>query len=141
MDTQETLQPPKKIFNPVLISKKIEEVLGSTHDYLDDSEGVNYDAIFTQDQEPFFNNIWNRSRSAGLGYIVFHDFLIKVSEGSVFSATDMTPEGQKLFQKAVSDGLIEQVPDSTGFHRATRWKVVSDPRLNLEKIRSGLSET
>jgi hypothetical protein len=128
----------EKVFNPELFRKKINQVLAGEHNWQDDDEPANYDALFMDGKEPFFNNIWNKKRGLGLGYIIFHDFLKRVGEGNTFSSTDMTSDGEKLFQKAVKAGLIEQVSERAGLHRVTRWKVVGNPISNLEKIRNDL---
>jgi len=112
----------------------IHEILAGTHDYMNDDTPANYDALFRDDQEPYFLNIWNKENNKGLGYIVFHDFLIHIGVGSTFTSTDFTPGGKKLFQKAVDEGLIEQISSPQGFANQSRWKVLKDPKTNLQVL-------
>lgn len=133
---QGTTEASRPEFNRARYLQKIDDVISGRHNYLDDNEAANYDAMFDYGPEPIFNNIWNRERGSGIGYIVFHDFLIKVGVGNTFVSTDFTGPGNKLVQKAVSDGIIEFVENTSHLAYKTRWKVISDPKVNLERIKN-----
>lgn len=123
------------------VRKHIDAVIAGTHDYLNDEVPANYDAVFQEGAEPYFLNIWNRKKGSGLGYVVFHDFLIRVGSGKTFSSTDFTEDGEKLFQKAARDGLIRQLSGPSGITRASHWKVIGDPKSHLETLRDALQKS
>ena len=125
-----------KDFNADLFRSQIEEIIAGTHNYLDDEKLANYDTIFREGQEPYFINIWNRKEGSGLGYIVFHNFLLKVGQDNTFSSTNFTDDGKKLFQKAIDDGLIKQTSEKPDVGGITRWKVIGDSINNLDKIKN-----
>lgn len=112
----------------------IQDVIDNKYSLFDPESMANYDADFSGD-EPYFINIWSKQKGYGFGYIVFHDFLRRVGTGKTFLSTDLTEDGSNLFQKAVNNGLIKKVSEPFGLQRLTRWKVVSDPIKNLEKIK------
>lgn len=113
--------------------RKIQQILDWKHNYLDDTEPANYDAIF-RDGTSHFLNIWNKIEKTGIGYIVFHDFLIKVAKnGGVFSSTRFTDAGERLFRRAIDDGLIEKDVGLSS-HDMSVWKVIGDPAENLRII-------
>lgn len=113
--------------------RKIQQILDWKHNYLDNTEPANYDAIFWEGTNHFLN-IWNKIEKTGIGYIVFHDFLIKVAKnGGVFSSTRFTNAGERLFQRAIDDGLIEKDVGLSS-HDVSVWKVIGDPAGNLRII-------
>ncbi|MCD6109217.1 hypothetical protein J7J83_00420 [bacterium] len=116
------------------IESIVQDVIDGNYKLFDVETMANYDADFSGD-EPYFINIWNKQKGYGFGYIIFHDFLRRVGTGKTFLSTDFTEDGANLFQKAVNDGLIKKVSEPFGLQRLTRWKVVSDPIKNLEKIK------
>ena len=118
-------------------SQMIGDILAGKHNFEDNSKLANYHAIFEENKEPYLINIW--SLNNGLGYVIFHDFLIKVGQGHIFSSTDFEPAGEKLFQKAINDGLIEQFSEKSGMSNITRWKVIGDPKENLKRLKEELS--
>ena len=130
--------PDAKPFNKERVVSLIDAILERRHNYLDNGCPANYDADFQEGQEPYFLNIWNREPGSGLGYVVFHDFLIYVGQNENFFSTNFTPAGNKLFTKAVEDGLIQQLHAPQGLANTSCWKVVGDPRANLEKIKTQL---
>ena len=113
----------------------IQDVIDDKFEVFDVETMASYDAIFSEESEPYFLNIWTIKAGYGFGYIVFHNFLRRVGIGNTFIATDFTDSGKRLFQKAVNDGLIQQVSEQFGVARNTRWQVVGDPIENLVKIR------
>lgn len=113
----------------------IQDVIDDKFEVFDVESMASYDAIFSEGNEPYFLNIWTIKTGYGFGYIVFHNFLRRVGSGNTFVTTDFTDSGKRLFQKAVNDGLIQQVSEQFGLQRLTRWKVVGDPVNNLLKIR------
>ena len=123
-----------------MLKRKVLEVLNGEHDWLNDKEPANYDAIFQDGAEPVFLNIWNRGGERGQGYIVFHDFLLHTGAGNTFLSTEFTGPGGKMFDKAFQDGLIELVERNSGSTPyTTRWRIIGDPKANLEKMASNLA--
>jgi hypothetical protein len=117
-------------------SQLIDNILAGKHDSENDNDLANYRATFLKGEEPLFVNIWSVKRGHQLGYIVLHDFLMKVGKGNIFSSTDFEPDGVKLFEKAAANGLIKQISEKSGLNNITRWKIVGDPRANLEKLKN-----
>lgn len=129
----ESSHPPEKI-SAEQRRAIIQDVIDGAYSLFDVETMANYDADFSG-EEPYFINIWNKQSGYGFGYIVFHDFLRRVGVQKTFLSTDFTKEGSDLFQRAVSDGLIENVSEPFGLRRLTRWKVIGDPVKNLERMR------
>ncbi|HUT22194.1 MAG TPA: hypothetical protein VMX18_02155 [Candidatus Bipolaricaulota bacterium] len=111
----------------------IQDVIDDNFSVFDNETMADYDADFSG-EEPCLINIWAKRKGYGFGYLVFHDFLRRVGLQKTFLSTDFTEEGSNLFQKAMSDGLIEKVSEPSGLQRLTRWKVINDPIQNLGKI-------
>lgn len=113
----------------------IQDVIDDKFEIFDVETMASYDAIFSEGHEPYFLNIWIVKPGYGFGYIVLHNFLRRVGIGNTFVTTDFTPPGKRLFQKAINDGLIQQVSEQFGPQRLTKWEVFGDPVENLEQIR------
>lgn len=121
--------------SPEKICGVIQDVIDDKYELFDPEKMANYSADFSGD-DPLFINIKSYMKGYGFGYIIFHDFLRRVGFNKNFFSTDFTDDGEKLFQKAVNDQLIEKVSEASGLHRLTKWKVIGDPIKNLEKIKS-----
>ena len=112
----------------------LQDVIDGKFDLFNVETMANYDAEFSG-EEPYFINIWNKQKDHGFGYVVFHDFLHRVGIGKTFNSTNFTDDGKKLFDKAVSDGLIEKMSEPFGLQNLTKWKVVGDSIAHLKKIK------
>ena len=112
----------------------IQDLLDGTFRLFDTETMADYDADFSG-AEPYIINIWNKQPGSGFGYLVFHDFLRRVGLNKTFVSSDFTEPGDKLFQKAVTDGLIKKISEPFGLQRMTRWQVVGDPAQNLKRLR------
>lgn len=126
---------PEEEITPDKMKSILQDVIDDRFEVFDVETMASYDAIFSEGAEPYFLNIWTIKSGYGFGYIVFHNFLRRVGTGDTFVTTDFTDSGRRLFQKAVNDGLIQQVSEQFGLERKTRWQVVGDPVDNLVKIR------
>jgi hypothetical protein len=115
-------------------SEMIADILSGRHDTENLRKLANYDADFRTKEEPIFINIWSTKKGYNLGYIVFHDFLIKIGQNKTFSSTDFEPAGIKMFKKAQEAGLIKQISKPEGVSNITRWEIIGDPKKNLEKL-------
>ncbi len=111
-----------------------QDVIDGEFNVFDSEKMANYDADFSGD-EPYIINIWSKQKGFSFGYIVFHDFLNRVGLDKTFVSTNFTDEGSKLFDKAVSDGLIEKISEPFGLQQLTRWKVIGDPINHLKQMK------
>lgn len=132
-ETLHSSQSPEKI-KPEQMRLIIQDVINGTFELFNVDTMANYDADFSGD-EPLFIKIEAKQKGQSFGYLVFHDFLRRVGRDNTFVTTDLTNDGKRLFEKTVSDGLLEKVSEPFGLHRLTKWKIIGDPIKNLEKIR------
>lgn len=131
---QLTTSLSKETFN---MKSVIQDVIDGKFDIFNVKTMADYDADF-RGEEPYFINIWNKEEGFGFGYIVFHDFLRRVGVGKTFTSTNFTEGGTILFQKAVTDGLIEKTSEKSGLQQFTRWKVIGDPITHLTKMKESI---
>jgi len=134
-------KPMRESFeSPEVISKDhmnkiIQDIIDGRFEVFDTESMADFDADFSG-EEPLFINIWSVKRGYGFGYLVFHEFLRKVGLQKSFLSTDFTPDGERCFEKAVKDGLIEKTSEPFGLHRLTRWKVIGDPVQHLHTLKT-----
>ncbi len=100
---------------------------------------AHYQALFWPDEPPFIMSIWSNVSGHNLGYVLFHDFLMRVGAGNCFYASPTTEKGEHLLRKAIADNLIRKEADpQKKWEHATYWRVMRDPveklRLKLERL-------
>lgn len=117
-------------------TQMIDDILKGKHDTESNKKLANYEAIFEQDKEPLFVNIWSIKKGYRLGYIVFHDFLLRVGKNKTFSSTDFEKAGIEMFKKAENEGLIKKISEKTGIGNITRWQVIKEPKESLENLKN-----
>ena len=119
------------------LAQKIVNGTVKLHNGSIDEPTVMYDAIWKPvPQLPVFINIKANLPGKGLGWIAFLDFLSKVNANQQFTSTDFTPAGKALFSKAVSLGLMKQLPSQNNIGNYTLWLVTADTDPILNKISS-----
>ena len=135
-ELEKTSEQPELKFSKEQMKDIIQDVIDRRFIIFNLETMADYDADFSE-EEPLFLNIRSKKKRHGFGYIIFHHFLREVGIGRTFLSTDFTEEGEKLFKKAKYDGLIEKISDKPiGLHRLSRWKVLGDPVVNLEKLKN-----
>ena len=102
-----------------------------------DTTPAYYDAEFGK--MPYFLMIVSKVSGQGLGFIAFLHFLQLVwlhYNEKEFCSDDFTDAGKAMFNKAVQQGIIQQINKNVGLNlaRHTYWKVVKEPYEVLRRI-------
>lgn len=108
-----------------------------------DEPNVMYDADFSADksQPAVFININNRIAGSKLGLLAFLDFLWiaeEYSKDKLFYATARTQDGDRLFKKMNSLGLIS--PKGHKYIGYDLWEITGNPIKYIKQI-AGMSES
>lgn len=84
----------------------------------------------------FLVNIYGNENKNGMGYIVFHHFLIEVGKGNIFITTSPTVDGDVMFGRAISDGLISREEGNPEISNSHIWRCIGDPAQSLGILQS-----
>jgi hypothetical protein len=92
---------------------------------------ADYDADFYEKGEPVFRRLIGITRGHDFRFIVMHHFLEQVGVGNTFLTMKLVDD-KDVFGRLVKHGVIKIGKDTNDL-TYSRYKVVVDPRLNLEK--------